>query len=84
MRSFAEKVLAVVKKIPRGETLSYAEVACRAGSPRAFRAVGSLLKKNFDPAIPCHRVIHSDGSLGGYNRGKSEKARKLRAERAIE
>lgn len=83
MRSFAEKVLAVVKEIPRGKTLSYAAVAKRADSPQAFRAVGSILKKNFDPAIPCHRVIRSDGSLGEYNRGTSEKVRKLRAEGAI-
>ncbi|MDP3957836.1 MAG: MGMT family protein, partial [bacterium] len=50
---------------------------------KAYRAVGSILKKNFDPAIPCHRVIKSDGSLGEYNRGVSEKARKLRVEGAI-
>lgn len=84
MRSFAEKVLAVVKKIPRGKTLSYASVARRAGSPRASRAVGSILKKNFDSTVPCHRVIRGDGSLGEYNRGVAEKARKLRAEGAIE
>lgn len=83
MISFTQKVLAVVKKIPRGKTLSYARVAKRAGSPRAFRAVGSILKKNFDPAIPCHRVIKSDGTLGQYNRGTDEKARKLRVEKAI-
>lgn len=84
MRSFSEKVLSIVKKIPRGKTMTYAEVARRAGSPQASRAVGSILKKNFDPAIPCHRVIRADGSLGEYNRGKSEKARKLHAEGAIE
>lgn len=77
---FTEKVLAVVRKIPRGKTLSYAAVARRAGSPQAFRVVGSILKKNFDPAIPCHRVIRGDGSFGEYNRGAEEKARKLRAE----
>jgi len=83
MGLFTEKVLAVVKKIPRGKTLSYAEVAKQAGSPKAFRAVGSILKKNFDPAIPCHRVIKSDGSLGEYNRGAEEKARKLREEKVV-
>lgn len=83
MRTFAQKVLAVVAKIPRGKTLSYAQVAGRAGSPRAARAVGSIMKKNHDPAIPCHRVIHSDGTPGGYNRGGSRaKIRKLRAEGA--
>lgn len=83
MRSFAEKVLAVVKKIPRGKTMTYAAVAKRSGRPRAFRAVGSILKKNFDPTVPCHRVIRSDGTLGEYNRGTQEKSRKLRAEGAI-
>jgi len=63
--------------------MSYAVVAKRAGSPKAFRAVGSLLKKNFDPAIPCHRVIKSDGSLGGYNRGVQEKIRKLNEEKLL-
>ena len=69
MTLFTQKVLAIVKKIPKGKMLTYKEVARRAGSPRAFRAVGSVLKTNFDPTIPCHRVIRSDGSLGNYNRG---------------
>jgi len=84
MKSFAEKVLAVVKKIPKGKMMTYASVARQAGSPGASRVVGSILKKNFDPDIPCHRVIRSDGSLGEYNRGASEKERKLREEKAIE
>ena len=66
---FREKVLEVVKNIPKGKTLSYKEVAEKAGSPRAYRKVGSLMKGNHDSSIPCHRVIKSDGSLGGYNRG---------------
>lgn len=84
MRSFTEKVLVVVRKIPRGKTMTYAAVARRVGSPRAFRTVGSIMKKNFDPDIPCHRVIRSDGTLGEYNRGTQEKVRRLRAEGAIE
>lgn len=84
MQSFAEKVRKVVVAIPRGKTMSYAEVAARAGSPGASRAVGSLMKKNFDLAIPCHRVIRSDGMLGQYNRGGTEvKRQKLREEGAI-
>ncbi|MFZ2300184.1 MAG: MGMT family protein [Candidatus Moraniibacteriota bacterium] len=84
MSAFSEKVMHVVTRIPRGTTRSYADVARRAGSPRAARAVGSILKRNFDPAIPCHRVIHSDGSLGEYNRGgERAKCRKLRSEGAI-
>lgn len=84
MKTFTEKALEVVAKIPKGKTLSYAEVARRAGNPRAARTVGSIMRKNVDPAIPCHRVIRSDGSLGEYNRGgTAAKARKLRAEGAI-
>jgi O-6-methylguanine DNA methyltransferase len=84
-KTFAEKVLAVVRRIPRGETMTYAEVARRAGSPRASRAVGTLMRKNYDPSVPCHRVIRSDGSLGEYNRGgTAAKRRLLRAEGARE
>ncbi len=71
--SFKKRVLAVVRKIPAVQTLSYGEVACRAGNSRASRAVGSILRTNFDPGIPCHRVIRGDGSLGGYNRGRRAK-----------
>ena len=81
--SFKEKVLSVVSKIPKGKTLTYKEVAERAGSPGASRSVGSILKKNYDPDIPCHRVIRSDGVTGEYNRGRKEKVRKLKAEGAI-
>ncbi len=73
MNFFKDKVLKVVRKIPRGEALTYKEVARRAKRPRAFRAVGNILAKNFDPKIPCHRVIRSDGRLGGYNRGSRRK-----------
>lgn len=79
-KTFSEKVLDVVKNIPKGKVLTYMKVAKLAGSPNASRAVGSILKKNYNPKIPCHRVIRSDGSLGNYNRGNSEKARKLKAE----
>lgn len=81
MSSFSEKVRTVVKKIPRGKTMTYAEVAKHAGNPRAARAVGSLMRKNYDPDIPCHRIIRSDGKIGTYNRGGPQaKARLLRAE----
>lgn len=78
---FRERVLAVVRTIPKGETLAYGEVARRAGNPRAPRAVGAILHTNFDPAIPCHRVIRSDGTLGGYNRGIKQKSKRLKSER---
>ena len=84
MEIFAEKVRAIVAKIPKGEILTYAQVARRAGEPRAARAVGSIMRANFDPKIPCHRVVRSDGGLGGYNRGGIKKKREiLRAEGAM-
>jgi len=72
-RTFADKVHDVTRAIPRGRTLTYSEVARRAGSPGAARAVGSILAKNFNPRIPCHRVIRADGGMGGYNRGIENK-----------
>ena len=67
--SFREKVLAVVRKIPKGGSMTYKEVAAKAGNAKAARAVGAIMRTNYDLSIPCHRVIHSDGSLGSYNRG---------------
>lgn len=66
---FQSRVCAVVSNIPKGEVLTYKDVAARAGSPRAARAVGNILKKNFNPSVSCHRVIRTDGTLGKYNRG---------------
>ena len=73
MNFFQKRVLEIVRKIRKGKTLTYKEVARCAGRPRAYRAVGSILNKNFDPKIPCHRVIRSDGTPGGYNRGSRRK-----------
>lgn len=81
MTNFQESIYGVVRKIPKGTTLSYKEVAILAGRPRAYRAVGNLLNKNYNPKIPCHRVIRSDGKLGGYNRGPDLKIKKLHQER---
>jgi methylated-DNA-[protein]-cysteine S-methyltransferase len=69
--SFTDTVREVVKNIPKGQTLSYAEVAARAGNSKAARAVARIMSSNFDPDIPCHRVIHSSGEVGNYNRGGS-------------
>lgn len=77
MKTFTEKVYEVVKKIPKGNVLTYGEVAAKAGNPKAVRAVGSALKKNFNSDIPCHRVICADGSVGQYNRGGSEAKRRI-------
>lgn len=80
IESFSYRVYEVVKKIPAGMILTYQQVATKAGNPKAYRAVGTILSKNFDPAVPCHRVICSDGTMGGYNRGLAEKIRKLHEE----
>ncbi|KKQ01495.1 MAG: Regulatory protein ada [Candidatus Moranbacteria bacterium GW2011_GWD2_36_198] len=76
---FINKVFAQVKKIPKGKTLTYKEVANLVGSPNAYRAVGSALNKN----VPCHRVIRSDGKIGGYNKGTKNKEKILKKEGAI-
>lgn len=78
--SFHQKVYEVVSKIPPGKVLTYKEVAMLSGSPNAARAVGSALKKNYNPSIPCHRVIKSSGKLGNYNRGASLKRALLKEE----
>jgi len=78
--TFTRSVLSVVRKIPKGRVLSYKEVAKKAGKPRAYRAVGTILSKNFDQNIPCHRVIRSDGDLGQYNRGRKQKRKLLKEE----
>jgi O-6-methylguanine DNA methyltransferase len=83
MKSFTEKVYDIVRKIPAGKVLTYREVAKRAGNKNAARAVGNILHKNYNPKIPCHRVIRSDGSLGGYNRGAAKKMKILKKEGAI-
>lgn len=77
MKTFKEKVLHIVSKIPKGKTMTYKDVAKQAGRPGAARAVGTFMKGNYDPKIPCHRVIRSDGKIGDYNRGGSEQKRKL-------
>lgn len=78
--NFKEKVIEVVKKIPKGSALSYKEVAKLAGNSRAARAVGMIMKNNHDKDVPCHRVIRSDGTLGGYNGNLGEKSALLRKE----
>lgn len=74
---FTERVRAIVRAIPKGATLSYGEVAAAAGHPGAARAVGTIMRNNYDPTVPCHRVVKSDGSLGNYNRGGPERKREL-------
>ncbi|MEX1997570.1 MAG: MGMT family protein [Candidatus Andersenbacteria bacterium] len=81
--TFKERVLRVVAMIARGQVLTYKEVARRAGSPQAYRAVGNILRHNYNPAIPCHRVVPSSGGLGNYNRGAARKRQLLQEEGAL-
>lgn len=82
--AFAQKVYLIVSKIPKGKTMTYVEVARKAGRPGAYRAVGSILGKNRNKEVPCHRVIRSDGGMGGYAfGGVKKKAEILRREGAI-
>jgi O-6-methylguanine DNA methyltransferase len=83
MMSFTQKVYEVVRKISKGKTMSYKEVAILAGNPKAYRAVGNILNKNYDPSIPCHRVIRADGKMGGYNRGEDRKKEILEMESGV-
>ncbi len=85
MSNFRKRVLAVVAKIPKGQVMTYAAVAKKAGNPKASRAVGYYMSQNYDLKVPCHRVIRSDGKIGNYNRG-GEKAKRalLKKEGAIQ
>ncbi len=81
MINFKDKVYKFAQKIPKGQVATYKSVAVAVGSLRASRGVAMVLSKNFDPKIPCHRVVRSDGFVGGYNRGGSvKKAKLLRSE----
>lgn len=81
VHGFRRKVLAAAKKIPYGKTASYTQVATSAGNPRAVRAAGTALGHNPVPIIvPCHRVLRSDGSLGGYGGGLPKKEHLLELE----
>lgn len=75
--TFRTAVLGAVRAIKKGETASYKEVAARAGNPRAARAVARIMAANFDPTVPCHRVICTNGALGGYNRGGTTAKRQI-------
>jgi AraC family transcriptional regulator of adaptative response/methylated-DNA-[protein]-cysteine methyltransferase len=79
--AFQERVWAELRKIPPGETRSYAEIAAAAGNPKAVRAAGSANgANNVAVLIPCHRVVRSDGSVGGYAYGPEIKQELLRRE----
>ena len=70
-----------MKKIPEGRVTTYKAIAEAIGKPRATRAIGNILKNNPNPVIvPCHRVVRSDGKIGGYAYGKDVKEKLLEVE----
>jgi methylated-DNA-[protein]-cysteine S-methyltransferase len=85
VRGFAGNVLRATARIPFGSASTYREVASEAGSPRAYRAAGNALGSNPIPiVVPCHRVLHADGSLGGYTGGLDRKRFLLRLEGVLD
>ena len=83
---FAQKVLKTCAKIPSGKTLTYAQLAKKAGFPKAARAVGSVLAKNKLPLIiPCHRVVRADGKIGNFSApgGAAVKKKMLEREKIV-
>lgn len=83
MTLFQSRVYQIVKKIPKGNVLTYKQVAQKMGNPGAVRAVGNALNKNRSKDVPCHRVIRSDGKTGGYYWGAEAKIKILKKEGAL-
>lgn len=81
MKSFEEKVWSALKKIPKGRVSTYGEIAKAIGNKNSARAVGNACNKNpFSPKIPCHRIVQSNGNLGGFAKGKKKKIELLKKE----
>lgn len=80
MYTFNEKCYAALRKVPKGKVTTY-KLLAKALKSRAFRAVGNAMKRNpYMPKVPCHRVVKSDGSLGGYAGGTAKKRALLKSE----
>ena len=78
--NFAARVLRVVRGIPPGRVATYGDVASLAGRPRAWRAVGNIMRGCSRPDVPCHRVIGAGGRIGGYGGSEALKRSLLAAE----
>lgn len=76
-KTFKDSVFEKTKLISKGKVTTYKIIALVIGEPRAMRAIGNALNKNCNPKIPCHRVIRSDGRIGGYNKGAEVKKKLL-------
>lgn len=80
MTSFSERCYEVLRKVPKGKVITYKELA-HALHSKAYRAVGSAMNKNpYAPAVPCHRVVNSNGNVGGFFSGTETKIKMLKAE----
>jgi O-6-methylguanine DNA methyltransferase len=77
---FARRVISVVRRIPAGRIATYGDIAALAGRPRAWRAVGNIMRTCREPAVPCHRVVGAAGVLGGYGSNLQLKRELLRVE----
>ena len=81
---FENAVYAACRKIPRGRLSTYAEIARVIKHPKSARAVGNALNKNpYAPQVPCHRVVRSDGSVGGFATGEKKKTAILQKEKIV-
>ncbi|PLX26902.1 cysteine methyltransferase [Candidatus Parcubacteria bacterium] len=79
--SFSNLVYEKLRGVPKGRVTSYQELAKAIGNPKASRAVGNALNKNpYAPKVPCHRVVKSDGSIGGFAEGSKKKIKMLEGE----
>ncbi|MFZ2190233.1 MAG: MGMT family protein [Candidatus Magasanikiibacteriota bacterium] len=84
MSDFTTEVYKIVKSIPKGRVMTYKQVASLAGNKKAMRAVGNALNKNKDfKNVPCHRVVRSDGKIGGYVFGSTKKSQILALEGVV-
>ncbi len=80
-KGFDERVWKELRKIPKGKVTTYKQIAITLGKPNAARAVGNACKRNHNaPKVPCHRVVCSNGSVGGYSRGAKRKIELLKRE----
>ena len=77
---FAARVLAAVRRVPPGRVATYGDIAAAAGRPRAWRAVGTIMRTCTATGVPCHRVVASGGGLGGYGGNPGLKRSLLKAE----
>jgi methylated-DNA-[protein]-cysteine S-methyltransferase len=78
--AFADKVYSLTKKIPKGKVSTYKLIAMKLRT-KAYRAVGTALNKNpYAPVVPCHRVVNSDGRVGGFAKGTNKKIKLLKKE----